>query len=144
MRLYYRALRGYSYGSRGFQTTDDCHDRRQGGPSALSRIIDNTCGLGLALGLPFQAVRCVAAHDTEIGRAQCPVLRRGLQSTVNCNHLPIRTAPPTAIRTAPPTASVVYVEKLVEIPVYIEKQVEKLGTVHARTRVHPRYGCSAV
>ena len=95
----------------------------------MPETCNHTCGLGLALGLPFQAVRCVAAHDTEAGRAQCPVLRRGLQSTVNCNHL--------AIRTAPPTAPVVFVEKLVEIPVYIEKQVEKLGTAQARTCIHP-------
>ena len=38
MRLY-RALRSYSYGSRGFQTTDDGHDHRQGAPSTLSRGI---------------------------------------------------------------------------------------------------------
>ena len=29
-----RALRGYSYGGRGFQTTDDGHDHRQGAIAA--------------------------------------------------------------------------------------------------------------
>ena len=37
MRLY-RALKGYSYGSHGFQTTDDGHDHRQRPPSTLSRV----------------------------------------------------------------------------------------------------------
>ena len=47
------AHRGYSYGSRGVQTTNAGHDHRQGVPSTLSRVFLIFVGCGFrAVGIP--------------------------------------------------------------------------------------------